>query len=81
MLPEVEAERARCASLCDELASRWERQAAGVRDLGTYYTRKWFFGEKVAHVLPGYEKVALDIEAAAHGLRTIERGIREGWGE
>jgi hypothetical protein len=76
----VTAERERCAWLCEELAGRWERSAAKLREDGSYTTRAvWPPGKKVTCVKPKWHQAALDTEAAAHGLRTVARGIREGW--
>lgn len=73
----VEAERARCIALCDDLASRWEKRAMKTRERGT--TRSFWNGKP--YVIPSLEAAAKSIEAAAYGLRTVERGIREGWGK
>lgn len=76
----VKDERERCALLAEDLAGRWEFSAAKFRATGTFQgweftpwpRRAWF-------VTPQWEKAAKDTEAAAHGLRTVALGIREGW--
>lgn len=76
LIPEVTVERERCARLAEELASRWEKSAVKMRDEGKYWGG---FLWKREFVRPNWEKGAKDIEAAADGLRTVARGIREGW--
>jgi hypothetical protein len=73
---EVLDERDRCAYLAEDLAGRWERSAIRMRDEGSYWGG---FLWKYKCVKPKWERVALDIESAAHGLRTVAKGIREGW--
>lgn len=76
----VAVERERCAWLCEELAVRWERSAAKLRKDGSYDTRAiWPPGKRITCIKPRWKQAALDTEAAAHGLRTVARGIREGW--
>lgn len=73
-------EAERCALLAEALAKRWERSAAKIRDQGTYYVRAlWPPFKRIKCVTPRWEQAAKDTEAAAHGLRTIARGAREGW--
>lgn len=67
-------ERDRCASIAADLAQRWERTAHEVRARGT--TRFFWIGKP--YVSPEAEKTARSIEAAAHGLRCVERLIRDG---
>jgi hypothetical protein len=69
-------ERERCALLAEDLAGRWERSAAKFRIDGTF--NYGWLGRKKS-VIPSVERAAKDTEAAAHGLRTVARGIREGW--
>jgi hypothetical protein len=77
--PEVQAERDRCARICDELATNWETSAARIRAEGTFTTRAiWPPFRKTTCVFPGWEKAARDIEAAAHGVRAIESYIKSG---
>ncbi len=64
----------RCALLAEELAGRWERSAVKMREDGSY---RGLFGGVGIH--PKWARCALDLEAAAHGLRTVARGCREGW--
>lgn len=66
----------RCALLAEELAARWARSAARMRAEHTF--KYGWFGRKRA-VMPVYERCAKDLDAAAHGLRTVARGCREGW--
>lgn len=76
----VADERERCALLAETLAARWEASGARLRDEGTYYVRAlWPPFKRVKCVTPRREQAAKDIEAAAHGLRTIAQGCREGW--
>lgn len=76
----VKDERERCAWLCEELAGRWERSAAKLRVDGSYTTRAlWPPFKEVKCIKPNWEKAADDVDAAVHGLRTVARGIREGW--
>lgn len=70
----VKAERERAASLADDLAGRWEASAARLRE--RCMTRFLWFGSR--YVTPQADKDAKSIEAAAHGLRTVARLIREG---
>jgi hypothetical protein len=70
----VQEERERCASIADGLAVRWERSANERRARGQ--TRFLFIGP--AYTTPRAEADAKAIEAAAHGLRTVARLIREG---
>lgn len=58
-------ERDRCVVLCEDLAGRWERTAARIRS-----KRRWFSSR--------YDGADY-VEAAAHGLRKVAQGIREGW--
>jgi hypothetical protein len=71
-----EDESERCALLAEDLAGRWERSAAKARAEHTF--KYGWFGRKRA-VMPRWEKFATDLDAAAHGLRTVARGCREGW--
>lgn len=73
---EAAAERARCAWLCQQLACRWEKSADRIREDGVAWIG---FLCRRKRVDPAYERSADAIAAAAHGLRLIERGIREGW--
>lgn len=76
----VADERERCAWLCDQLAERWEASAAKLRVDGSFVVRAlWPFGEPVTCVKPRWAQAAKDTDAAAHGLRTVARGIRAGW--
>ena len=72
---EVAAERVRCAALAEDLASRWEASAQRMRDLGTC---RPFFGFGKPYVSRPYERNAESIDAAARGLRTVAKLIREG---
>lgn len=71
---EAMRERQRCAQMCADLATIWEQSAKDMRARGTYKT---IFGN--VRVAPKYEEGARSIEAAAHGVRTLERGIADGW--
>jgi hypothetical protein len=71
---EIEAERERAASIADGLAERWEASAARLRQRGV--SRFFWIGPR--YVTPQADKDAKGIEAAAHGLRTVARLIREG---
>lgn len=73
----VAAERERCATLADDLATRWEVSAMKCRT-HTFTTGGWFSKPRT-HVIPQYEQMAKSLDDAAHGLRTVSRGIREGW--
>lgn len=76
---EVSDEAERCALLAEGLATRWERSARIMREKGTYETWSlWPFGKRVKCVAPSYERGAKELEAAAHGLRTVARLGREG---
>lgn len=76
----VKDERERCVWLCEQLAERWERSAAKLRADGSYTTRAIYpLFKKVTCIKPNWRKAADDIDAAVHGLRTVARGIREGW--
>ncbi len=66
----------RCALLAEGLAAIHEASAARIRREGTF-TYGWFGRKK--RVAPAWERAAKDMEAAAHGLRTIARGCRAGW--
>lgn len=67
-------ERNRCATIADALASRWEASAARLR---TNYTKRFlFFGKP--YVATMAERDARAIDAAASGLRTVAKLIREG---
>lgn len=70
----VTVERERAASIADDLARRWEASAARLRE--RCMTRFLWFGSR--YVTPQADKDAKSIEAAAHGLRTVARLIREG---
>lgn len=72
----IDAERERCARLCEELARRWEARAVKLREDGSYQGG-WLWRKKC--VRPKWEEPAKNMEAAAGGLHTIARGIREGW--
>lgn len=79
---EVAAERERCACLAEDLAGRWERSAIKTREDGSFLGQSlwsWPPFRSVPCVKPKWEEAAKGIEAAAHGLRTVARGIREGW--
>lgn len=70
----IAAERERCARIADGLAEKWEASAAKIRQAGS--TRFFWIGRP--YVAPAIENNAKSIEAAAHGLRTVARLIREG---
>lgn len=69
-------EAERCALLNEDLAGRWERSAAKARAEHTF--QHGWLGRRTS-VMPVWEKYATELEAAAHGLRTVARGCREGW--
>lgn len=70
----VSVERERAASIADGLAERWEASAARLRERCT--SRLFWFGKR--YVTPQGERDAASVEAAARGLRTVARLIREG---
>ena len=73
MPDDVQAERERCAEVAACLAEKWEATAAKLRSEGT--CKPWF-GKP--YVKPFYERDAKTIDAAAQGIRAIERVIRSG---
>lgn len=76
----VEAERERCAKLCEMLASIHEASACRWRTKGSYSTRAlWPLFKKIVRVLPSHEKTARALEASANGPRVIARCIRAGY--
>jgi hypothetical protein len=70
----VAKERERAASIAEDLATRWEGSAKKIRQ--QRQTRFFFIGP--SYTTPRAESDAKTIEAAAYGLRTVARLIRDG---
>lgn len=68
-------ERTRCAQIADGLAEKWEASAAKWR---ADHTMRAWFGLGSSFVAPFAERDAKAIDAAAHGLRSVAKLIREG---
>jgi hypothetical protein len=67
------AERERAALIAEALAGRWEARARKIREDHT--ARFFWFGPP--YVTPVWEGHARTIDAAAHGLRTVARLVRD----
>lgn len=74
-MTDLEDERERCALLAEELAAIHVRSARRMRDHGQ--TRMFWVGPR--YVIPAIERDAKFLDTAAHSLRTVAHGIREGW--
>jgi hypothetical protein len=73
-------ETERCARLCEALAIVHETSAARTRRERTFTSRAiWPPGKLVTFVMPGAERDARALEAAADGHRTVARCIRLGY--
>lgn len=80
MTPEVKAERERCATLVNELATMWENTATHVEKEGTFTSRSlWPPFKKMTFVMKPWKQYADTLRAATEGLRMIHKGIVEGW--
>lgn len=79
MSPEVQAERDRCALICETVAQNWERMAAETRADGSFTTRAlWPPTKLVTVVRPAWEKAACHFEAAANAMRRVKGHIESG---
>lgn len=75
LLAALKDERERAALLAEEMAATHRRSARRLREQGT--SRLFGFGPR--YVAREYEKAAKTLEAAAHSVRAVAMGIREGW--
>jgi hypothetical protein len=76
----IDNERERCALLAETLAMSYESRAKTYRKDGECTTRSlWPPFKKMTYVVPGIERSAKALDAAAAGLRVVALGCRLGW--
>lgn len=81
--PAIQAERKRCAELCERMAAILDESAAKLREEGAYsvsiISLKWPFIHKERAVMPGWERTANLKEQGAVVVRAVKSAILEGW--